>query len=113
MKRLSRAQVIGDLEFIVTRARPALNVRAWSVAGVSCEADRHSHIGRAYAFHMDVLVLTARRPAWKLLLASQFWDAGAAPTVHVGKWLKLQDKQADVAAWIERNHDPAALSSDE
>lgn len=108
MKRLSRARVIGDLEFIVGRERPALNVRSWDVAGVSCEASRHTCSGSAYGFHLDILLLRARRPGWKLLLVSEFWDAGAERTIHNSRWLKLlEGRQADVMAWIERNRDPS------
>jgi hypothetical protein len=106
MRRLSRSRVIDDLSYIVGRARPGVAARAWTVQGVTCVAERHSHAGASYGFHIEVLLLTAQRPAWRAMLVSEFWDAGDARTLHSGKWLKLlAGKQPDVMAWIERNRE--------
>jgi len=53
--KLSRSQVIGDIELIINRPGPALGQRNWTSKGTECSIDRHSFMGELYSFHVDIL----------------------------------------------------------
>ena len=114
MLRLSRARVIGDIEFIINSPGPALGQRKWAAKGAECSVDRHSYSGELYGFHADVLHVrmpATGRLAWELVIVSEFWRHGGGETLHSVKWLKLiSGKPADVLKWISANRDSAALA---
>ncbi len=107
MLRLSRARVIGDIEFIINSPGPALGQRKWTAKGAECSVDRHSFAGNVYSFHIDILqvrLAAAGRSNWKLLIVSEFWQDGDGETTHSTKWLKLLlGKPNDVLKWISAN----------
>jgi hypothetical protein len=110
MLRLSRARVIGDVEFLVNSPGPARGQRKWTTKGVECSVDRHSYAGEVYGFHADVLHIrmpATGRLAWEMVLVSEIWRRGDTETMHSTKWLKLiSGKPADVLKWISANRDP-------
>jgi hypothetical protein len=109
--RLSRARVIGDIEFVIGNPGPALGQRKWIAKGAECSVDRHSYSGQSYGFHTDILHIrmpATGRPAWELVLVSEFWHRGDRETLRSAKWLKLlAGKPSDVLSWL-RTHSGAA-----
>jgi hypothetical protein len=107
MLRLSRAGVIGDIEFIINSPGAALGRRKWTAKGAECSIDRQTYSGELYGFHADILHI--RMPvtghlAWELVLVSEFWRRGDRETLHSVKWLKLlSGKPTDVLKWIRAN----------
>jgi hypothetical protein len=109
MLRLSRARVIGDIELITKSPGPALGQRKWTAKGAECSVDRHTYWGELYRFHADILYIrmpATGKPAWEILVVSEFWHRGDAETLHSVKWLKLlSGKPTDVLKWIRTNAD--------
>jgi len=105
--KLSRSQVIGDIELIINRPGPALGQRKWTSKGTECSIDRHSFMGELYSFHVDILQIRlppTGRPSWKLLIVREFWQGSDGESIHSTKWLKLLlGKPADVLKWIGAN----------
>ena len=110
MLRLSRARVISDIELIINSPGPALGQRKWSARGAECSVDRHTYWGELYRFHADILhVRMPGKPAWQLIVVSEFWHRGEAEALHSVKWLKLlSGKPTDVLQWIRSNYDTKA-----
>jgi hypothetical protein len=110
--KLSRARVIGDIEFMINRPGPALGQRKWTAKGAECSVDHHSYSGELYRFHADILHIrmpATGRVAWELVLVSEFWRRGDRETLHSAKWLKLlAGKPTDVLSWIRIYSDPTA-----
>jgi hypothetical protein len=110
--RLSRARVIGDIEFMVNSPSPALGQRRWVAKGAECSVDRHTYSGELYGFHTDILHI--RMPAtgrlmWELILVTEFWRRADRETSYSVKWLKLlSGKQTDVLTWIRTHCDATA-----
>ena len=76
MLRLSRARIIGDIEFMIKSPGPALGQRKWTAKGAECSIDRHTYSGELYGFHADVLHIrmpATGRLAWELVLIGEFW----------------------------------------
>lgn len=111
MLRLSRARVIGDIEFMINNPGPALGQRTWTAKGAECSVDRHTYSGELYGFHADVLHIrmpATGRLAWDLILVTEFWRHGDRETLHSVKWLNvLSGKPTDVLKWIRANVDAA------
>ena len=109
MLRLSRARVIGDIEFMINSPGPALGRRKWTAKGAECSVDRHAYSGDLYGFRADILRVrmpATGRLAWELVLVSEFWHRGDRETLHSVKSLKLlSGKPADVLKWIRTNSD--------
>jgi hypothetical protein len=107
MLRLSRALVIQELERLVDDSVGHIGRHEWSVRGVDCRRERHSHSAPAYSFDLDVLNLRAKGDAggaWELFIVTEFWRSGAGASMHSPKWLKLvRGKPNDVLKWI-KNH---------
>jgi hypothetical protein len=114
--RLSRARVIGDIEFMINNPGPALSQRKWTAKGAECSVHRHTFSGELYGFHTDILHIrmpATGRLAWELVLVSEFWRRGDRETLHSAKSLKLLSGQsADVLKWIRANSDGPAHASD-
>jgi hypothetical protein len=111
MLRLSRARVIGDIEFMINNPGPALGQRRWTAKGAECSVDRHTYSGELYGFHADILYIrmpATGRLAWELVLVTESWRRGDRETLHSVKWLKLlSGKPTDVLKWIRANVDAA------
>ena len=109
MLHLSRAQVIRDIEFLVTDPKGRLGRHEWSVFGVDCRRDRHSYNAPLYSFDLDILhVREAGRSErrWELFIVTEHWHAADGSSMHSPKWLKLvSGKSSDVLKWISANRD--------
>lgn len=105
MLRLSRARVIGDIEFIVGGGGPILDRKKWIAKGAGCSVDRFSFAGDAYNFQLRVLQVrlpATERPSWKLVILSQSWEDDGGKPIYATKWLKLiVGKPNDVLKWIK------------
>jgi hypothetical protein len=111
MLRLSRAQVIQDLELLVDDSIGRIGRHEWSAQGIDCRRERHSHSSPAYSFDLDVLNLRAKGGAaggWELFIVTEFWRSGQGASMHSPKWLKLvRGKPNDVLRWIAAHRDVA------
>ena len=105
MLRLSRADVIHDLALLIDDTASRIGQHEWSIRGVDCRRERHSHSAAAYSFDLDVLNLRARggeQGAWELFIVTEYWRSGRGMSLHNPKWLKLvQGKPTDVLRWIK------------
>lgn len=115
MKRLSRASVINDIEFIVNRHKAVLGERNWKADGLQCQLESHTYTGNAYSFHTDVLTLetaTGVRPKWKVMIVTQSWRGVDGETMHSNQFLKLlSGRNSDVTAWVSANRDTELTSA--
>ena len=111
MLRLSRAIVIQDLELLVDDSIGRIGRHEWSVRGVDCRRERHSHSAAAYSFDLDVLNLRTKGGAgggWELFIVSEYWRSGQGTPLHNPKWLKLvRGNPNDVLKWIKLHRDEA------
>lgn len=109
MLRLSRARVIEDIEFMVNEPKGKLGRHEWSVLGVECRLDRHSHYSPLYTFNLEILnVKMPGRAAhrWELFIVTEFWHAADGSSMHSPKWLKLvSGKKTEVLKWISENRE--------
>jgi hypothetical protein len=107
MLRLSRALVIEELERLVEDSIGRIGRHEWSLRGVDCRRERHSHSAPAYSFDLDILNVRAkggRDGRWELFIISEFWRSADGASMHSLKWLKLAvGKPADVLHWIKIN----------
>ena len=112
MLRLSRARVLGDIDFMINDPGPALGQRKWTAKGAQCSVDRHSYAGEIYGFQTDILHIrmpATVRVAWELVIVTEFWRRGDGETMHSTKWLKLlAGKPTDVLKWISASRDRIA-----
>jgi len=104
MLKLSRLQVISDIELIINRPAPALGQRKWTSKGAACSIDRHSFAGEIYSFYVEILQIrlpATGRPSWKLLIVREFWQGSDGESIpRNGSRL---GKPADVLKWISAN----------
>jgi hypothetical protein len=108
MKRLSNAQTIADIEFVIDVPKLGDPRYSWNAYGVTCTRDRHRFSGHTYSFTIDVVdlrLVTAGRTAWHVIIVNEWWRAGAADVnIRNTKWLKvLTGKASDVTTWMRRS----------
>lgn len=104
MRRLSRAKVINDIEFIVHTPPPPMGAHVWTASGAECRLERHSFSGDVYMFQVEVLHLTmpaSGRQKWKIVLVTEYWHLGEGMEPHANRWIKvLSGKPLDVMRWV-------------
>jgi hypothetical protein len=107
MLRLSRALVIQELQMLVDASRGHVGRHEWSIRGVDCRRERHSHSAPDYSFDLDILNLRAKGGTggrWEVFIVSEFWRSASGSSMHSPKWRKLvSGKPTDVLRWI-KNH---------
>jgi hypothetical protein len=105
MKRLSTAQTIADIEYVIDAPKLGDARHSWDAYGVTCARDRHRFSGHGYSFTLDVVdlrLIAAGRTSWHVAIVNEWWRAGDADVnIRNTKWLKvLRGKAADVTAWM-------------
>jgi len=111
MLRLSRADVIQDLALLIDDSPSRVGQLEWSVRGVDCRRERHSHSATAYSFDLDVLNLRTTAGGgggWELFIVTEYWRTGQGTLLHNPKWLKLvRGNPNEVLKWIKLHREEA------
>lgn len=117
MLKLSRASVIGDIEFIIDRPVVLRGKHQWISKGTECTLSRHSFDGEEYGFSVEVLRIRMRaggKALWELVIVYEFWHATKGESLRATKWLKLlSGKSADVLKWIAAHRSAAPEADDD
>jgi hypothetical protein len=112
MLRLSRALVIEDIQRLVEDSIGRIGRHEWTIRGIDCRRERHSHSAPGYRFDLDILNVQARRGAsgpWELFIVTEFWRSADGKIMHNPKWLKLvAGKPTDALNWIKQHRQDAA-----
>lgn len=109
MARISNAQSIADIEYVIDAPSLGSDKAAWTVHGVTCQRDRHRFSRQAYSFAFEVLHLRHEQPrkAWQVVIVTEprrFERAKGEPR-GTKSLLVLQGKAADVPAWRRHNRE--------
>ncbi len=103
MKSLSDAAFFRTFDALVADGNAGLKRRNWTYGGASWRRDRYSVSVSDYSFVVDLFTVAhASRPAWKLLVAKEYWwGATDAERLRDARWTRpMAGRRADILAWF-------------